>query len=266
MAVDAVTELKDGEALYLYAVVRSAEPMRLDVPGIDAARPLMALHHAGLTAIVSAVLLTAFRGPQGEQNLADLGWLGPRALAHEAVIERLMAQCTVFPLPLGTLFSSRQALREALDARREQIESALERLRGCREWAVQGHLDREAALDARMDEAIASGRYVPAVSLGRQHLEKQRLRRELARDLDAWLLMRTAPLAETLRRQCAGFCERQLQADQGWVFNWAVLVRQQETAHFHQILDEARAVQAVRGLRLACKGPFAPYSFCGKAP
>ena len=254
-----------GEALYLYGVVRDAEPMRLDMPAMDATRPLLALRHAGLTAIVSAVPLAEFRGPRGEQNLADLGWLGPRALAHEAVIERLMTQCSVFPLPLGTLFSSTQALWEALDAQRQQIEAALERLRGCREWAVQGQLDREAALDARLDEAIASGRYVPATSLGRQHLERQRLRRELAQDLDAWLWTRTAPLAETLRRQCAGFCERRLLADQGWVFNWAVLVRQQETARLHQILDEMRGIYAPCGLRLLCKGPLAPYSFRGEA-
>ncbi len=264
MAVNASIELEDGEALYLYAVVRSAEPLRLDVPGIDASRPLMALHHAGLTAIVSAVLLTAFRGPQGEQNLADLGWLGPRALAHELVIERLMAQGTVFPLPLGTLFSSAQALREALDARREQIESVVERLQGCREWAVQGLLDRDVALAARMDEAVASGRYVPAASLGRQHLEKQRLRRELEVGLDAWLFAKTASLAERLRRECSGFTERRLRSDQGFVFNWAVLVSQRETAPFHQMLDEVRAEYAACGLRLLCKGPWAPYSFCGE--
>ena len=109
-----------GDALYLYGVVRDAEPMRLDMPAMDATRPLLALRHAGLTAIVSAVPLAEFRGPRGEQNLADLGWLGPRALAHEAVIEHLMTQCSVFPLPLGTLFSSTQALWAALDAQRRR--------------------------------------------------------------------------------------------------------------------------------------------------
>ncbi|MBK1706841.1 GvpL/GvpF family gas vesicle protein [Halochromatium glycolicum] len=264
MTTDAALEPAADEALYLYCVLRSAGAITLPDAAIDPARPVAALEHAGLTAVVSPVPLAEFRGPQGEQNLADVGWLGPRALCHETVIAHFLPQAAVFPLPFGTLFSSVAALRQELDARRGQIEAALERVQDCREWAVQGVLEREQALDAREQEAIATGRYVPAASAGRQHLEKKRLRRALERDLEAWLSARTAPLADTLYRAYAGFTERRVLAGQGLAFNWAVLVPSPDTERFLGLIDDARAQHAAAGLQIVCKGPWAAYSFCGE--
>lgn len=264
MTTDAALEPAADEALYLYCVLRSGGAIALPDTAIDPARPVAALEHAGLTAVLSRVQLAEFRGPQGERNLADVGWLGPRALCHETVIEHFLSQAAVFPLPFGTLFSSTAALRRELDARRERIEAALERTQDSREWAVQGVLEREQALDAREQEAIATGRYVPAASAGRQHLEKKRLRRELERDLEAWLAARVAPLADALRQECAGFTQRRLLSGQGLVFNWAVLVPWRDTEQFLGLIDDARAQHEAAGLRLVCKGPWAAYSFCGE--
>lgn len=251
------------EAVYLYcfAQARAADRLPPELPAVDPARALGLHHHAGLVALVSPVPRADYTGTAGEAHLADIGWVGPRALRHQAVLEAAQAVTTVFPLPFGTLFSSPAALTQEMDRRRGEIEAVLRRLAGCAEWAVQGELDRDAAVDTRLRAAIADGRYVPAASPGRRHLEEQRLRRELAADLDAWAQQAAGTVAEALRGLSRGFVERRVPAGQALAFNWAFLVPEAALPAFRQTLDAAARGLAGQGLSLVCKGPWPCYSF-----
>ncbi|MCF7985711.1 MAG: GvpL/GvpF family gas vesicle protein [Thiohalocapsa sp.] len=232
-----------------------------DLPAVDEARPLRLQCHGGLIALTSRVCRADYEGEAGEANLADIAWVGPRALRHQAVLEAAQASTTIMPLPFGTLFSCESALEHEMLQRRDEIESVLRRLAGCVEWAVQGMLDRRAAVDVRVRQAIAAGRYVPAASPGRRHLEEQRLRRALERDLDDWANTAAAGLLESLRALSAGFVERRVQATGALAFNWAFLVPDAAAAAFHERLDTRRHALAEQGLDVACKGPWPAYSF-----
>jgi hypothetical protein len=256
------------EAVYLYGFVPdagAAAGLPPALPAVDPERPLALYRHAGLTALVSPVRRADFAGDDGAANLADIGWVGPRALRHQAVLDAVLALAAIYPLPFGTLFSTPAALAAEMDQRRGDIERALERLAGCAEWAVQGELDRDAALDARVRDTIAAGAWTPPEAQGRRHLEEQRLRRELAADLDDWADAAAAPLADALLAVSRGRVERRVPVGQALAFNWAFLVPSDALSDFHAALDAIGPALAGHGLRIVCKGPWPGYSFVAAA-
>jgi hypothetical protein len=251
-------------ALYLYGFLpeQGADAgLPPAVPAVDPERPLGLYRQAGLTALVSPVRRADFEGDEGAANLADIAWVGPRALRHQVVLDAVLPLAAVYPLPFGTLFSTAAALAAEMDRRGADIRAALDRLAGCAEWAVQGELDREAALAARVRERVAAGDWTPPAAAGRRHLEEQRLRRELAADLDAWAANAAAALADALTALSRGRAERRIPSGQGLAFNWAFLVPAEGLERFHAALDSIGRDLAERGLRVVCKGPWPGYSF-----
>jgi len=253
------------EAVYVYCFADDVRVPLDDLPAIDERRSLRVHRHASLAAVISLVTRNAFEGESGETHLSDLAWIAPRVLRQEAILRRIMAAEPVLPLPFGTLFSSLQALEQAMDSRRAIIKAVLRRIDGCQEWAVQGALDRRRAVDARIAAAIAEGSYSPAASTGRRHLEEQRLRRELDRSLDSWISSLSTPLREALEQVSRDAVARRVIAGQDQVFNWAFLVPVAGLHQFQERVDAAARAHAELGLHLTCKGPLPPYSFCSEA-
>lgn len=254
-----------GEALCLYCFARAGETPLADLPGVDERRPPFLHRHDGIAAVVSVVDRADYAGPTGEAQLADLAWVAPRALRQEAVLRRVMAVESVFPMPFGTLFSSFAALEQTMQARRAAITEVLGRVAGCEEWAVQAALDRRRVVDARVEAAIADGSYQPAAAAGRRHLEEQRLRRGLESNLDNWLAGISAPLLDELCAITRGVAARRVVVGQDLAFNWAFLVPAAALDPFRARVEEAAHHLVRVGLQLSCKGPLPPYSFCGDA-
>lgn len=248
-------------AIYLYGFAPAAAAgLPPSMPAVDDGT-LTVHRHAGLTALVSAVPRASYEGERGEAHLADIGWVGPRALRHQAVLEAARQTTTIVPLPFATLFSSIAALDAEMVRRGGTIRALLQRLAGCSEWAVQARLDSAAALDAQVRGAIADGRFVPPAAAGRRHLEEQRLRRTLARETETWVAHRVASLATALQEHCRDFVERPRPAGQGLALNWALLVPDDNVSALHETLAVHTPALAADGLHMTCKGPWPGYSF-----
>ncbi len=71
---------------------------------VDDRAPTFAHRHSGLAALLGVVAVDEFCGPEAERKLADLGWVGERALRHERVIEEGFRRGPVLPARFGTLF------------------------------------------------------------------------------------------------------------------------------------------------------------------
>ena len=82
----------------------------------------------GLWAIVQSVRASEY----GEEALADglqnLDWVGPRAIAHERVIESFLASPALLPMQLFTLFTSDARVIEHVRADRRRISRILKRI------------------------------------------------------------------------------------------------------------------------------------------
>jgi Gas vesicle synthesis protein GvpL/GvpF len=179
--------------------------------------PLRAVRSDGLTALCAP---------------AERRELTPEVLwRHEAVVESLMAERDLLPLRFGTLVEDDEAAVRALDERREELKTSLDRVRGAVELAVRA-------------ETVAAGDRIPSGTSGAEYLRAKAHRSEAARLLHE-------PLAflarESMVRPGPELLRAAYLVDREAVDGFVGLVRRLQETH--------------DGLRVLCTGPWPPYSF-----
>ena len=147
----AKVEGEQGEAVYVYGVVRGSESvLPIDREGVIAGERPYGIDHGELTALASTVPLPEFGEDGLRENLNDVHWLEQTARAHEAVLEAALTAATVVPLRLCTIYRNSEHVREMLGREASVFEDALSRLQGHAEWGVKliaepGALENAAA-------------------------------------------------------------------------------------------------------------------------
>jgi hypothetical protein len=227
--------------------------------------PLGALMYEEVAAIYCEVPLHEWTGEAGEAHLKDLGWLGPRALRHEEVIEQMASASPVLPLRFGCLFSSVERLEELLRRHRTRIAAFLKKVANEEEWSLQGSLDVRACEEAMFaaDQRVAA---LPA-SKGARYLMEQKLRKDAANAARVWVREAEAAITRaleglvlerhSLRPSPRGAAEPALEG----VFHWALLVPRGAEAELSKRLEPLAEQLAARGLHLSARGPWPAYNF-----
>jgi hypothetical protein len=188
---------------------------------------LRALERGGLAAVYSRH--RALR-PRPTPNLV---------LAHEHVVEAIMARGAVLPLRFGTLLEREEQLAATLEARREELLRSIERVRGKAELGIRiiperPNPDRVTVEPSGRDYLLARvrthGRYQQAI-------------REVHAPLDA--------LSEAS-------CIRQPREPPA-ILAAAYLVDSERVAEFRLQADQLARRQT--GIQVLVTGPWPPYSF-----
>jgi hypothetical protein len=179
--------------------------------------PLHAVRSDGLTVLCAPA--------ERRELTAEVLW------EHEQVVEALMEERDLLPMRFGTVVADDDAAIRALDERREELRTSLDRVRGAVELAVR------AMADAPADPA-------PGGTSGAEYIRAKAHRTEAARLLHEPLdfLARESvvhPGSELLR--AAYLVDREA------VDGFVGLVRRLQDTH--------------EGLRILCTGPWPPYSF-----
>ena len=255
MSVETQTVL----AIYLYGFTLP-ELIPPTVLGIDNEHSISVHCCANLNAIISTTALADFTGELGETNLQNVAWLTPRAYRHAQVIDQCMEQGAVYPLSFGTLFSNIDALEQEMHRRAADVLAVLNHITGCQEWALEATLDRKQAVDTLLTEGLVSGRFSLPDSVGRRHLEEQKLRRRLTADLNDWLVECLTTLQAELQPFMRDFRARRLVDDK--IVNWAYLLPVEQAEGFRQQVEDISHRYAVYGFNFRITGPWAAYSFC----
>ncbi len=139
---------RDG--LYVYGVTRP--PARQSWSGLD--RPLTTVRYQDLVALVRPV---PFAAPgRGRDEAAD----------HQRVMDSVMRQTTVLPLPFGLVFRGRRALLRFLEDQYVALGEGLDFLDG--HWEMRLHITGET--DSEAAQATATQLYTDLRSLGRAAL------------------------------------------------------------------------------------------------
>ncbi|MET9515713.1 GvpL/GvpF family gas vesicle protein [Streptomyces sp. NPDC002994] len=143
-------------AVYVYAITAAAHPLRLEgVNGVgEPPEKLRTVNGGSLAAVVSDA-------PDGlKAKRRDV-------LAHQSVLERLMADGSVLPLRFGAVAPDEEAVQQVLEERAEAYRERLSALDGCVEFHLKAScaeepLLREILLQSeearRLNEEIRSGR------------------------------------------------------------------------------------------------------------
>jgi hypothetical protein len=91
----------------------------------------------GLWAIVQSVSASEYGEEALTRGLQNLDWVGPRAIAHERVVERFLSAPALLPMQLFTLFTSDARVVEHVRTDRARINRILKRIGKKVEWGLR---------------------------------------------------------------------------------------------------------------------------------
>ena len=256
-------------AIYLFCFARSEAVREIQGPAADGHSPLSILRHSSdLCSVIGEVRHEEFCGPEAELHMQQLSWVAPRAVRHEGVIEEVMAHSPVLPARFGTLFSSAKALTEFVDRHRETITLFLERVADHGEWSVKGWFDRKQAQPALISASLAAQQeQLSTLPPGTRHFAEQRLRRDIEKELSAWLEQTCRTIGADLTsyasdfRECAAAPGAHLECGTTEVLNWAFLLPNSAVVSFQEYVERANLKHRSQGLLLELSGPWPPFRF-----
>lgn len=257
--------------LYVYGIVKD----RFDAAGAPAGIDATAVEvrtGRGVAALLSRLPAGAYASESVEQLSGDVGWLSPRATAHDRVLTWAQEHGGVIPLPMFSLWRSEPALDDALASRASEFTKVFARVAGADEFGVRVHrrddvmlksvdtLDPEMAKLRRDAEAASPGqRYLLERKFAEQskaaiRAASQRMAKRVFDELSA--LSRDA-IARPVTPAAAGAAP----ADATMVLNGAFLVPRDKLEPFRATLGALVRELQPSGLTFDFTGPWPPYNF-----
>jgi hypothetical protein len=248
--------------VYVYAVIPHA--LAGDLVGIDG-QPVRWVSEHTLTAAVSDVPLADFDEQPLNERIRDMGWLGPRAIAHQEVNSELHARAEAsVPLAFGTVFRDDDRVRDLLRTQARGLGERLQAVAGCAEWVVALHLLQTP--DVAGVAAIQTARAeIESSAPGRAHLLRRRMA-ELERDEARRLQTDAADsVLASLRAVAADVYAEPLPSDtvERPLLRASVLVRRQDESRFLDEVERLGVVWPEPTYRVLLTGPWPPYRFGG---
>ncbi len=285
----------EDEAYYVYGVVPwplDIDPSALPPSGvagqaIDLAQPVYFLPFQDVAAIVRRVALTEFGPAALETNLQDARWATAAVLAHQQVLDHVLATRhpslapTPVPMKFCTIYRSEEGVRQALAGHHAELAAALARLAGKREWGVKAYCDPAALGQLLADPDRDVGTFGERVrslqaqrtgaSAGAAYFVRKKLEAALAEATDALSDEITAHshrrLAARAEQAVANPPRDRDRSPNGraetMVLNAAYLVADERLEAFRAelLLLEQDAERGATGFRYELTGPWAPYNF-----
>jgi gas vesicle protein GvpL/GvpF len=258
-----------GDGLWAYCITRVG-----DLPTIDGVRgaPVERIEADGLAVLVSRVPLAEFGEDALRRNLNDLDWLERVARDHENVLERTLAEGTIVPLRICTIFADDEGAARMLTERRSALDTALDVLDGREEWGVKLTVDR-AALEAAARERAPEDldQQLEGQSAGGAYMLRRRQERQLREAADRL----AGGLAEDVHARLQDWAtdavvnppqNPELSGHEGdMLLNAAYLVEAAKVERMHELVEELRERHRELGARIELTGPWPPYNFVPRA-
>ena len=180
------------------------------------------------------------------------------------MLDAALAQSTIVPLRMCTIFESDGGVRDMLEHQRDALGAALAALEGRLEWAVKVLVDRERLIEAARPYGVEDE---TAAGEGGAYLQRRRAERG-ARDAASRLAGDTAQQVHARLQDWAIDARtrppqnRELSGHQGeMVLNAAYLVERERTDELRQIVTELEEHHRELGVRIELTGPWPPYNF-----
>ncbi|MEU8435641.1 GvpL/GvpF family gas vesicle protein [Streptomyces sp. NPDC029216] len=235
-------------AVYVYAVTRREHPCRLDgLPGVGPDAPAVRTLESGdLRAVVSDV------SEEIRPKRRDV-------TAHQAVLERLLADGTPLPLQFGYTAPDDEAVRRVLDERADTYLDALDDVQGCAEYNVKAVQEEGPLLHGILDDSPRASSLNEEILAGdtdpRLSLELGQL---VATEVDVRRANASAELIRALAPLARAYVVHPPTGED--FLNLSLLVpRDGEGPFLDAHAGLAREVDA--GVRIRVAGPLPPYSF-----
>lgn len=255
---------RGASVLWLYGVIPEGQAL----PQGGAIR-LETVRHGSLCALVESVPREAFAPEVLELRLQSIDGIAGLARRHQEVLAAAMAEGTIIPARLCSLFSGPEAVTQALVDGESRFTAAIDRVVGCSEWGVKLSCD-ERALRGILEETHPElvKRTVGATPGLSFIIEKKREAR--AAELTTARIDEVAEMVLDL--MAAAAVEIQVKeppvnqtAGALLALNLATLVEHDGEDAFRAVVEEAAESFGPEGFSFHVSGPWAPFSFCDEA-
>ncbi len=146
---------------YVFCLVRSARrpTLRGITEGMPGGGDLRTIEVGDdLWAIVESVPENQYGEAALAIGLQNLDWVGPRAIAHERVIEAFLSATALLPMQLFTLFTSDDRVVEHVRSDRARIARILKRIERKVEWGLRLTFDEKAVRDKAAKKQARTGK------------------------------------------------------------------------------------------------------------
>ena len=256
--------MKKEKGTYVYCVVAADRRPRLArVPaGLPGAGPVRLLDvEDGLFMAVADLPLDRYSEAAINTGLANLDWVSRVAVAHEAVVESLIASTAVLPMKLFTIFTADERALAHVRGQRARIAGLVRRVANQQEWGVRVVLDRALAAAALPKNKKAPARAGSGVS----YLAQKKAHRDASKELASRARETVAGLFDRLGAR-AGDAKRRAASDlpvEGGplLLDAAFLVPRARAALFKALAARESRSLARQGYGLTVSGPWPPYTF-----
>ncbi len=253
------------DLVWAYCVLREDAPGPAGLTGV-ASSAVERISAAGLAALAGHVPSAEFAAEPLTRNLNDLGWLETVARAHESVLDATLAQSTIVPLRICTVFKSEGRVQEMLQSKRAALLEALDALDGRLEWAVKVIVDPERLNNAARPREHEGDATAPA-GAGSAYLQRRRDERGI-REAAGRLAAETAQLVHARLEDWAIDARtrapqnRELSGHAGeMVLNAAYLIERERSDELREIVAELEGDLQELGARIELSGPWPAYNF-----
>ncbi|HVX38999.1 MAG TPA: GvpL/GvpF family gas vesicle protein [Gemmatimonadaceae bacterium] len=260
---------------YVYGVVpttlaSSASPAGLDDAGVHVETD------GPVAALVSVLDAASYAPERVEAASGDVEWLSPRAVAHDMVLTWASDQGPVIPMPMFSMFSSRDAVHAMLRERAPRLADTLARIGRGREYALRVYrIDGEllgaiATMSPRLRELADSA---ATASPGQRYLLERKIEAEKKTEVravtqqvvDEIVGALAAHALESARSPIPRLADADAAARGAMVLNAAFLVAPAALAEFQRTLTDFVERYDGKGFRFDFTGPWPAYHFAGEA-
>src|SRR5919204_4541437 len=126
-----------GERLvYVYGIVPAGLGLADAPRGLDDTAVWLE-RHGDVAALVSWLDAPTYAPEKIEGLVGDVAWVGPRAVAHDAVLTWASDAGAVIPLPMFTFFADVAGVQQMLRERASELQAKLARVAPAQELAVR---------------------------------------------------------------------------------------------------------------------------------
>jgi hypothetical protein len=251
----------DPHVIHGYGAVESdAEPPEL--PAGIADTPVVTVTAGRIVALAGLLPTSDFAPSAWERHAEDEAWLADIAVGHHHVLQTAITTADVVPFRLPSLYGSLEALGRAMRDQADDIEQAMERVRGRVEWAVKLYrADQPDEPEAETDPVRTGSDYLIARSRAMQvRGEADDRLRDRIQDAYDQLSERSAASVRN-RPQDSALSGRR----EPMVLNAAFLVDRTEQYRFCRSIDAIAGRFAEYGLLTEASGPWPAYNFASIA-
>ena len=244
---------------YVFCLVRSARQptLRRIGEGMPGGSELRAIEVGdSLWAIVESVPESEYGEAALANGLQNLDWVGPRAIAHERIIESFLSATALLPMQLFTLFTSDDRVIEHVRSDRARIARILKRIENKVEWGLRLTWNEQAAREKAGRKRPATG--AEFLARKRDVLDVNRKQLVAAR--------RAADRVYKAMKQKAAAAQRRTNMERAapgsrLLLDAAFLVPAAKKATFRAAIRQHTRELRAAGVSVSLTGPWPPYNF-----